>query len=273
MCADINEAAPDPNNARGVYMPPLRESFVMDLRPKIMVIVAAAFARFSSPRLISRGLLLSRVIEREGEFALRAALGASRGRLVREQLLQALLLASLGTICGTPARLLGYAGAHGVSPEGADATEARCASSITRPGSTGRSSPSPPASCCLSDSGSASCRQMRASRTDLRGAIGMTARGATLDRGTRRLLGSLVVVELAIAAALLMASITATQYFRKLMDEPWGFAPKSGLHLMPYSPDRLLNPRAAKAQAVEATLTRIARAPGRRIRTVTGPRP
>jgi putative ABC transport system permease protein len=42
MCAAINQAASDPNNALAAYMPPLRESFVMDLRPKILVIVAAA---------------------------------------------------------------------------------------------------------------------------------------------------------------------------------------------------------------------------------------
>jgi len=46
MCAAINRANPDQNNARAVYMPPLRESFVMDLRPKILVIVVAAFAHY-----------------------------------------------------------------------------------------------------------------------------------------------------------------------------------------------------------------------------------
>src|SRR6185437_11994756 len=57
----------------------------------------------------------------------------------------------------------------------------------------------------------------RASRTDLRAAISVTSRGATLDRNARRLLGSFVVIELAIAAALLTASVTATQFFRKLI--------------------------------------------------------
>jgi putative ABC transport system permease protein len=42
MCAAINQAMPDPNNARAAYMPRLGESFVMDLRPKILVIVGAA---------------------------------------------------------------------------------------------------------------------------------------------------------------------------------------------------------------------------------------
>ena len=64
---------------------------------------------------------------------------------------------------------------------------------------------------------------IRASRTDLRGAMSSTARGSTLDRSARRLLGSLVVTEFAVAAALVIASAAAAQYFRQLINEPWGF--------------------------------------------------
>ena len=66
MCTAINRAAPNPNNARGAYMPPLRESFVMDLRPKILVIVGAALCALLIAAANFAGLLLARVIEREG---------------------------------------------------------------------------------------------------------------------------------------------------------------------------------------------------------------
>ena len=62
------------------------------------------------------------MIEREGEFALRAALGASWLRLFRQQIIQAIVLALVGTMVGllvaswiTPALVA-------MSPEGADAT-------------------------------------------------------------------------------------------------------------------------------------------------------
>src|SRR5437899_8528705 len=42
ICPAINRDDPNPANARGAYIPPLRESFVMDLRPKILVIIGAA---------------------------------------------------------------------------------------------------------------------------------------------------------------------------------------------------------------------------------------
>ena len=75
MCVAINQAQPSPTNARAAYMPPLRDSFVMDLRPKILVIVGAALCALLIAAANFAGLLLARVIEREGEFALRAALG------------------------------------------------------------------------------------------------------------------------------------------------------------------------------------------------------
>src|SRR6266576_1676901 len=100
MCATINRDDPNPANVRAAYIPPLRESFVMDLRPKILVIVGAAVCALLIAAANFAGLLLARVIEREGEFALRAALGASRRRLVRQQLIQALLLALAGTALG-----------------------------------------------------------------------------------------------------------------------------------------------------------------------------
>src|SRR6266404_3381272 len=100
MCATINRDDPNPANVRAAYIPPLRERFVRDLRPKILVIVGAAVCALLIAAANFAGLLLARVIEREGEFALRAALGASRRQLVRQQLVQALLLATIGTALG-----------------------------------------------------------------------------------------------------------------------------------------------------------------------------
>ena len=122
MCATINRDDPNPANVRAAYIPPLRESFVMDLRPKILVIVGAAVCALLIAAANFAGLLLARVIEREGEFALRAALGASRRRLVRQQLIQALLLALVGTALGLLIAFWITPMLFALSPEGADAT-------------------------------------------------------------------------------------------------------------------------------------------------------
>lgn len=122
MCAAINRDDPNPLNARAAYLPGLRESFVMDLRPKLSVIVAAAVCALLIAAANFAGLLLARVIESEGEFALRAALGASRWRLVRQQLVQALVLAALGTALGLLIVSWATPLLMAMSPEGADAT-------------------------------------------------------------------------------------------------------------------------------------------------------
>jgi len=114
---------------------------------------------------------------------------------------------------------------------------------------------------------------VRAARTDLRDAMSVTSRGATLDRSERRLLGSFVVIELAIAAALLTASVTATQYFRKLIDEPWGFETKDRLAFNVTVPDRFFPTAAAKQNALEASLAQLQGLPGVKSATVVSPSP
>src|SRR5215468_9945710 len=273
MCATINRDDPNPANVRAAYIPPLRESFVMDLRPKILVIVGAAVCALLIASANFAGLLLARVIEREGEFALRAALGASRRRLVRQQLVQALLLASAGTALGLLMAFWITPLLFAMSPEGADATgsamrEFDYAARLDMPVFAFAAG-----MMALVGLGFGLLPALRASRTDLRGAMSVTSRGATLDRSARRLLGSFVVIELAIAAALLTASVTTTQYFRKLIEEPWGFETKDRLAFSVTVPDQFFPTAAAKQSALEALLTQLRGVPGVKSATVVSPAP
>ena len=220
----------------------------MDLRPKILVIVGAAVCALLIAAANFAGLLLARVIDREGEFALRAALGASRRRLVRQQLIQALLLALVGTALGLLIALWITPTLFALSPEGADATgsamrEFDYAARLDLPVFAFAAGVM-----TLVGLGFGLLPAIRAARTDLRGAMSVTSRGATLDRSARRLLGSFVVIELAIAAALLTASVTATQYFRKLIDEPWGFETKDRLAFNVTVPDRFFPTRRCETE-------------------------
>ena len=273
MCASINRDDPNPGNAHAAYIPPLRESFVMDLRPKLLVIVGAAVCALLIAAANFAGLLLARVIEREGEFALRAALGASRRRLVRQQLVQALLLALAGTALGLLIAFWITPMLFALSPEGADATgsamrEFDYAARLDLPVFAFAAG-----AMTLVGLGFGLLPAVRAARTDLRGAMSVTSRGATLDRSARRLLGSFVVIELAIAAALLTASVTATQYFRKLMEEPWGFETKDRLAFNVTVPDRFFPTSAAKQNALQASLAQLQALPGVKSATVVSPSP
>ncbi len=273
MCAEISRTDPNPTNPRAAYLPPLRESFVMDLRPKILVIVGAALCALLIAAANFAGLLLARVIEREGEFALRAALGASRRRLVIGQLLQAAILAVAGTAVGLLLAAWATPALISMSPEATDATgsamrEFDYAARLDLPVFAFAAGVM-----TLTGLGFGLLPALRAARTDLRGAMSGVARGATLDRGARRWLGSFVVVELAIAAALLTASMTATQYFRHLLDEPWGFETEGRIAFSTTIPDRLFPNAAAKENALQSTLAQLRALPGVRSATVTSPAP
>jgi putative ABC transport system permease protein len=273
MCARINRDDPNPANVRAAYIPPLRESFVMDLRPKILVIVGAAVCVLLVAAANFAGLLLARVIEREGEFALRAALGASRRQIVRQQLIQAFFIALVGTALGLLVASFITPALFALSPEGADATgsamrEFDYAARLDLPVFAFAAG-----MMALVGLGFGLLPALRASRTDLRGAMSVTSRGATLDRSARRLLGSFVVIELAIAAALLTASVTATQYFRKLIEEPWGFETKNRLAFSVTVPDRFFPTAAAKQSVLEASLAQLQAISGVKSATVVSPSP
>ena len=273
MCAAINQAAPDKTNALRAYMIPLRDSFILNLRPKLLLIGSAALCALLVAAANFAGLLLARVVERDGEMALRAAIGATRARLIREGLVQALVLAALGTIFGlliagwlTPALVA-------LSPEGADAT-----GSAIREFDHGVRLDWPvfafaTGAMLLIGVGFGLLPAWRASRTDLRSALGTTGRGATFDGATRRLLGGLIVLEIAVAAILLMGSLTLTQYFRKIVHEPWGFATDHRVVFNAMLSARLFDSADARLRTIDKTLTELRALPGVRAAAVTGPSP
>jgi putative ABC transport system permease protein len=273
MCASINQAAPDPTNAPRAYMIPLRDSFVTDLRPKLLLIGGAALCALLVAAANFAGLMLARLVARDGEMALRAALGATRGRLIREGLVQALMLAAFGTIFGlliagwlTPALVA-------LSPEGADAT-----GSAIREFDNGVRLDWPvfafaAGAMLLIGAGFGLLPAWRASRTDLRDALGSIGRGSTLDGGTRRLLSGLIVAEIAIAAVLLLGSLTLTQYFQKIVRQPWGFATDHRVVFNAMLSDRLFSSPDARARTIDQTLTELRAVPGVRSAAVTAPAP
>ncbi|HEX2714269.1 MAG TPA: FtsX-like permease family protein, partial [Candidatus Acidoferrales bacterium] len=170
-------------------------------------------------------LLLARALERQHEFAVRAALGASRAAILRQVLVESLIIAAVGGLAGLAISPLLIRPAVALLP---------VASKIPRLDQVRLD----PAVLLFSLIISIGCGLLfgvvpatRAGRGDLSFALNSRGRGSSVGRREGRLSDALVVAEVAFSLVLLVSGGLLTRGFLKLLHSDPGFRPAQSLAL------------------------------------------
>lgn len=206
---------------QGMLLSPLREEVTRGVRPAFLLIAGAVSLLLFMACVNVTNLLLARALRRESEYALRAALGASRVQLSSDLLVETLTLASLGGAAGLGVAWAGlrmfkalFAGdlpqTSGLVLDGATLGFAFALTTVV-----GLALGVVPA--------------LQAARRDPQAALQSGPRG--LVRGRHTLRSALIVSEVALALMLLVGSGLLLRSTRTLLAVPPGFNPSQVLTL------------------------------------------
>ena len=96
----LSEQHPETNRDVGAVVVSIRDRVLGDTRIQVIALMTAAAAIVLIARANLASLLLARASVRRGEYAVRLSLGATRGRLARQVLVEALCLSAAGGVLG-----------------------------------------------------------------------------------------------------------------------------------------------------------------------------
>jgi len=197
---------------------PLRETYTGAIRPYALLLLVAAGLVLTVACVNVANLQLSRLLLREREIAIRLALGASRGALARQILLESSLLSVAGGVVGFA---MAHLGVHALA----------AAVSMTLPPWM-RIEIDPGAigilflGCAAVGLASGLAPALHAMRGESSAALREGARGASAGLRQRRLRNGLIVAEVALAAVLLVGSGLLGQSVARLQQVDLGFNPE-----------------------------------------------
>jgi predicted permease len=213
----------DETDMVAVAMMPLREQMVGKSKPALLILLGASAVLLLIACANVVNLMMARMAAREGEYALRLALGASRGRLVQQFVAESLVLATGGGILGVLLAAVGVRALLAMQSDNLPRAADVHVSWTVLVFAFGVSVAAALAMGLLT--------AFRAGRGDLRAALAESQRTQAGAGATLRLRGALVVGQVAATIVLLVGAGLLGRSFIKLLEVNPGFRTQSSLVL------------------------------------------
>jgi predicted permease len=219
----LGEAYPDTNRVVGATVVPVHEQTVGSVRPALLMLIAGVGFVLLMACVNLANLMLARSTVRQREMAIRSALGAGRLRLVRQTLVESIMLSLAGGFVALAIMRWGIGGLLALAPaELPRIDEVR-----------------PDAAVLLFTFGLALVTgtviglvpAFAASRPHVQEALKESGRSATSGRSQRRLRSALVIAEVALAVVLTIGAGLLLRSFVSLLDVDPGFRSENLLTL------------------------------------------
>jgi putative ABC transport system permease protein len=253
IAADIARQHPASNAGWTIRVMPLREQLVGGVRSALLVLLTAVGFVLLIACVNVANLLLVRAASRQREMSVRLAIGADRRRLVRQLLVESLVLSVLAGAVGlfvawsTLYVLLATSPLNvpGVSAAGLDLRVALFTLVVSV--ATGLAFGVAPA--------------IQTTQSDVAEGLRDGTRGSVGSRRAHRMRHTLVVLEVALAVVLLVGAVLLTRTFVRLLSVDTGFRTEGVLTIEVALP-RTAYPNAAAPDFFERLIARLSQVPG-----------